>query len=425
MRAHGILLISGLLFIASASGIRADTILDIIGVEKSLNDAKRNAVQAGDEVAQRFAEQALKVISAWKEANASLIKDGKAAVDDTLAQVFQEMDNTATRIEKGEAVTFVDLQTTTTNLASALERVPFASREPQFTFYRPTVVIPEGTDTFDVQVIGSGIAKANPQVKGADGSVEVQKTSDNSITFTVARKDVEKHVDAKALKYKVTYDIDRSKWYNPFSWFGMDTAERDVVIAILPVSPGTVNIDAIVKKVTWETKTYGPEYFNERGKDKPFPRRVNIKKEYQEAGWILDKEAQKTAKWDDNGGDGNGGSSCTGPNRETFDDKGFVFYIQHGSRGNSDAYQGCRVWVAIKRPIVTNEPADRISRELTWLKDTDLTLPADTESYKMLLTTYDKREVSIGNKNQVPYGIFDVMIEGSAIKLRPRPVRDF
>lgn len=394
-------------------------------MEKSLNDAKKNAVQAGDEVAQRFAEHALKVISAWKEANASLIKDGKAAVDDTLAQVFQEMENTATRIEKGEAVTFVDLQTTTTNLASALERIPFASREPQFTFYRPTVVIPEGTDKFDVQVIGSGIAKSNPHVMGANGPIEVQKRSDNSIFFTVLRKDVAKQVDPKTLTYKVTYDIDRSNWYNPFSWFGMSTAERDVVISILPTSPGTVNIDAIVKKVSWEKDTYGPVYFKQRGKDKPYPTRINVKRELQEAGWLLDKDAQKTAKWDDNGGDGNGGSSCTGPDVESFDDKGFVFYIQHGSRGNSDAYQGCRVWVTIKRPIVTKEPAERISRELTWLKDTDLTLPADTESYKLLLTTYDKREVSIENKNQVPYGIFDVMIEGSAIKLRPRPVRDF
>ncbi|MER9963204.1 hypothetical protein NKJ72_19960 [Mesorhizobium sp. M0045] len=424
MRAK-ILFASGLLVFASAYDIRADTPLDILGVEKSLKDAKNNAVAAGDEIAQRFAEQALKVISAWKEANGSLIKDGKAAVDDTLAQVFQEFENTATRIEKGEAVTFVDLQSATASLARALEKIPFSSREPQFTFYRPSVALPVGTDTLVVQVIGSGIAKANPKVIGPNGSVEFQKPSDNSITFLVARAEVAKQADTKALKYKVTYDIDRSRWNNPVSWFRSESAERDVVIAVLPTIPGTVNIDPIVKEVTWETDTYGPEYFKERGKDKPFPKRVNIKKELQEAGWILDKDAQKTAKWDDNGGDGNGGSSCTGPDRETFDDKGFVFYIQHGSRGNSDAYQGCRTWVAIKRPVVSKSNAPRISKDLDWLKDTDLDLPPATDSYKMLMTTYDKREVSIANKNQVPYGLFDVMIEGNAIKFRPRPMRDF
>lgn len=73
MRAHGILLISGLMFFASASYIHADTVLDILGVEKSLNDAKRNAVNTGDEIAQKFAEQGLRIITAWKEANASLI----------------------------------------------------------------------------------------------------------------------------------------------------------------------------------------------------------------------------------------------------------------------------------------------------------------------------------------------------------------
>ncbi|MGO6812197.1 hypothetical protein ACCS61_32380 [Rhizobium ruizarguesonis] len=425
MRAHGILLISVLMFFASASYIHADTVLDIFGVEKSLNDAKRNAVNAGDEIAQRFAEQGLKIIAAWKEANASLIKDGKAAVDDTLAQVFQEMENTAGRIEKGEAVTFVDLQTATANLASALEKIPFSSREPQFMFYRPTVALPVGTETLDVQVIGSGIAKANPKVTGTDGPVEVQKTTDNSITFGIARSDVAKQVSAKTLKYKVTYDIDRSSWYNPLSWFRTDTAERDVVITVLPAIPGSVNIDAVTKNIVWEKQTYGPVYFKQRGRDRPYPTRINVTRELQEAGWILDKDAQKTAKWDDNGGDGNGGSSCTGPDVESFDDKGFVFYIQHGSQGRSDAYQGCRVWVAVKRPVESKENAPRISKDLDWLKDIDLELPAGTESYKMVMKTYDQREVSIANKNQVPYGLFDVMIDGSAIKFRPRTVRDF
>jgi hypothetical protein len=53
---------------------RADTPLDVLGTEKSINDLARRAQEAGDHIAQAFAEQALRVIAEWKKANAGRAK---------------------------------------------------------------------------------------------------------------------------------------------------------------------------------------------------------------------------------------------------------------------------------------------------------------------------------------------------------------
>jgi hypothetical protein len=57
----------------STLSVAADTPLDVLGVEKSVNDVSRRAQETGDAIAKSFADQALRVIAEWKEANKELI----------------------------------------------------------------------------------------------------------------------------------------------------------------------------------------------------------------------------------------------------------------------------------------------------------------------------------------------------------------
>lgn len=185
-------LLAAVFSIGLVAPAHADTVADILGVEKSINDLSRRAQETGDAVAKAFADQMIKVIEEWKKANKELLADVKAKVDEETAKIFRQMDNTATRIEKGEAVAFIDLQRASASASSLLTRIPAANREPQVTFSWPSIVTPVGETSVNVRIIGSSIANANPTVTAQDGkTIEVKKYSDNEIGFDIARADLQ------------------------------------------------------------------------------------------------------------------------------------------------------------------------------------------------------------------------------------------
>src|SRR5216683_1205956 len=113
MRSVFLTLVLSLAFaVSSFAGAQADTPLDLLGVEKSINDISRRAQETGDAVAVAFADQALKVIAAWKKANGDLIDKTFDKLDDQSKKLWSQLNDVATRIEKGETVTFIDLQRT-------------------------------------------------------------------------------------------------------------------------------------------------------------------------------------------------------------------------------------------------------------------------------------------------------------------------
>lgn len=422
------------LFIAAPA--RADTPLDLLGLEKSINDVARRAQETGDEIAKAFAKQALEIIKAWKEANKELINTAFDRLDRQSQALFTELQNTATRLEKAEAVTFIDLQRTLTNAAAALEgAIPGGSTEPQVFFYWPAVALPKGQGSINVRIIGTHIANASPTVAIGDQAVQVKKYTDNEIGFDLDRSALKSSANqVEATVFPMKYQVSASRWYNPFSWWSEETRQRDLEIRTLPTNPGSANVTFKVKENGWEYANLLPDgprnwvIVGGRGKDNSYNATYGLTPEQIEQKWVIDKAKQKTARWDDNGGDGNGGSSCVGWNEHAFTDTSFAFTIQHGNVGSfkkSDAYQNCRVFdIFVKRPMII-ETNPVVTAALDWLRPIRLDIPANTVGTDITVSLYTGRTFPVTERKGVPYDLFDVIKTDEKIIFQPREQREF
>jgi hypothetical protein len=407
----------------------ADTPLDVLGVEKSVNNAAKRAQETGDTVALAFAEQALRVITEWKKANESLIQTALEKLDSQTRQLFTDINNVSTRIENDEAVAFVDFQRTLAAAGGVLEKLPFSSKKPLVAFYWPTILIPSTERTVNVRVIGTGIANANPHVSGNGKAIEVKKYTDNDIGFSLERGQLNiSEREPKTFSFKLNYEAERPVWYNPVSWWP-SVKERTIELSMLPSVPGTVSLTQTVRKLNLETKEIGPFTVGGVGQDNIYRTGYPLIPQDIQDGWNVDMAAQAQAKFDDNGGDGDGGSSCTGWDPGRFTNTYVGFNIQHGHNGNSvrktDAHQNCRIWVKLKRSVTTDEKLPPVSKNLSWLSDTDFDLEPNLVSYEMTMMLYNGRSFNIKTQQQIPYSLFELLQDKTNIKFRPRPQRDF
>ena len=409
---------------------KADTPLDIFGVEKSINDLARRAQETGDYIAQAFADKALKVIAEWKKANADLIDKGFDRLDEQTKQMFREMNATAERLQRGEAVTFVDMQHVMATAGQVLSRPVGGNRDPSVGFVWPTIALPSGESEITIHAVGTYIADADPKVTLNGAPFAVKKLSDNEISFDVKRNSLAKKEREKAKTvFSLAYRVSMSHWYDPFSWGRSEKRTRDIEVTMLPEIPGTLSVTPHLAVDTWETKVEGPLPSGGHGKDHLDGYPWNLTPVDKEQGWILDKEAQETAHFDDNNGDGEGGSSCVGYDTNSFTDTSFTFLVQHGHKtgfmSKSDANQNCRIWVHLKRKRHEEKDEKQPDRALDWRRDVDVPLPANAITSLVQVALYTGESYTIWTDQQIPYGLWEVFRDKDMIKLRPRPQRDF
>jgi hypothetical protein len=306
-------------------------------------------------------------------------------------------------------------------------KLPLGDREPSVTFVFPTILTPGSQGMVSVHVIGTRIANANPRIV----DVEVKKFSDNEIGFDVDRKTLKSGREKiEKTTFKLSYDVRKSVWYNPFSWWSVEERTRDIDLTMLPEVPGSVNLTKTVRIDDWEKMEDGPHIVGGRGKDNVYRTGYSLTPRQIEEGWIVDKVAQETARRDDNGGDGDGGSSCTGYDPHRFTDTFVAFNIQHGHKSNgmggkSDAHQNCRLWAQIMRKKQIDTPLNVETKELHWNSDTDFDLPENLTSFTMEMKLYSGKSYTIRSDDQIPYALFQIIKDDKSIKFRSLPQREF
>lgn len=167
------------------------------------------------------------------------------------------------------------------------------------------------------------------------------------------------------------------------------------------------------------------------GKDNTDPTApYTISNELKAQGWIVDPIAQETAKFDDNDGDGDGGSSCLRVDKASITETSFRFLVQHGHNTDaighkSDAHQNCRVEVHLMRKHTDEKDVPDVSKPLVWNEPTFFDLPEGFVRYRIDLTLYDGTKYPIEKAELTPYGLYDVTDSDGRITFRPRPQRDF
>ena len=144
----------------------------------------------------------------------------------------------------------------------------------------------------------------------------------------------------------------------------------------------------------------------------------------------MDIARQGSQDFNDNAGDGDGGSSCTGYDPQRISSTFVGFNIQHGSKRGSlgqrvDAHQNCNIWIAVRRQRTSTVNVEPATKELNWLTDTDFDFVPNAVSKIFTMTLYNGISHNISSAQEVPYSLFDVTFTASHGKFRPRPVRGF
>lgn len=203
---------------------------------------------------------------------------------------------------------------------------------------------------------------------------------------------------------------------------------------MLPLIPGTAKVIRHLLDETPETKVLGNILVGGHGKDNLDRYPYIITPLDQEEGWILDKAAQQKAQdeheFNDNSGDGEGGSSCVGYDVNSFTDTSLLFMIQHGHKTGafghkSDANQNCRMWIHLKRLHKEEKDGTPESKPLDWQKDIPFDLAKNVTKCAISISLYTGVEYKIDNDREIPYGLFEILRSKESIKFRPRPQRDF
>lgn len=170
--------------------------------------------------------------------------------------MFTNINNIATRLENNQAVALVDIQRTMASAGDVASKLPLGDREPSVTFVFPTILTPGSQGVVSVHVIGTRIANADPRIAG---QIQLRKYSDNEIGFDVDRKHMKSSADkVERTSFSLVYDVSKSVWYNPFTWWSVEGRTRDIDLTMLPEVPGSVSLKKTVRIDDWETKEDGP-----------------------------------------------------------------------------------------------------------------------------------------------------------------------
>jgi hypothetical protein len=426
------------LFAISAPARADDPITDFVlgGIERKANDVVDHARDAADFVARRIGEQALAVIKAWKEANSQLLDKTFSGIDEQSRAIFNQMDQTLSRLEQDKTMAIRDAQNLTAIWSGVLKNLPTVNHDPEVLTYYPRVILPIGEPLIPLHVIGPKLASADPQFSVGDKSINVNKSAEQELLFPLDRSQIIFDGSAPTFgTFKLDLHKSTSTFWNPFSWGSKETIHRDMLVQFLPRVTAHYTVKLVVAEPKVETDT-ASQVVGGRGKDSPYPNTVVVPPDQKVKGWLIDVDrllADKTFQQFQQL-DGDGGSSCTGVDRNSIAPPEapdhFTFFLQLGKNQDAfhswDAHQNCRVFIPIKRTSTVNKPGDPIEGDLSWTDDKRIVLPSNTVSYELSLKMFNGRTYIVTEKSSDPFGVVEIQRDKLAsILFRPRPPSDF
>lgn len=412
-----------------------DPLTDFVlgGITRKAEGVIDHARDAADFLAQRIGEEALAVIKSWKEANSQLLDKAFSGIDEEQRTLFNQMDKTLSRLEQDKTMAIRDAQNITAIWSGVLKNIPGVNHDPEVLTYYPRVMLPIGEPSIRMHVIGPKLASATPKVTADDKAVAVEKSAEQELLFPLDRSQLKFESDVpRFARFKLELHKSLSTWYNPLTWGRVETIQRDMVVQLLPQQMAHYIIKPTVVVTTTETAS-GTQDVGGRGEDSTFRNTVVVPPDMKVKGWLIDVD-KLLASRNFQQLDGDGGSSCTGVERNSIAPPEapdhFTFDLQLGKNRDAfhswDAHQNCRVTIPMIRSVNTNKESDPIEGDLNWTDDKRVVLPANTVSYEMSLKMFNGRKYITTDKTSDPFGVVDIQRDKLvAVLFRPTTPNDF
>jgi hypothetical protein len=394
------------------------------GVEKKADRVIDHAEAAGQPVVVAFGREMKDAIEAWKLANRDLLDTAFDRLNDSDRRLFLNINATLDRLENDKAVALQEMSALSSQWGAMVKGLRL-NPSVDVSFYQPRVVVPTGVDVIPLDIVDTRISTSNPILTQDNHPILSRTVSDNEIVGRVEPcAIVFDQNEPTYVDFHLTYEQRTAGLVGTAT----EKNSRDLTILVLPQIMATVEVVPEVPNTTlYERAVRGPFVIGGHGKDSEgISHVVAVPPDLEAQKWELDSDAMiNSPHWDDNGGDGDGGSYCIGPMRASFTKLGFNFTYHYSHRANQDAYQKCRVWVPIRRPLGDTENADPILRTLTWTDDSEVTLPPKAITYTIRVRTYNGVSYVLLPNDPDKYQLFEIHRDHNKLVFHPVAPKGF
>ena len=383
-----------------------------------------------------MAKQALAVIKAWKESNEALLNTAFDRLDQSTQNIFNEMDRTFTRFEADETIVMHDAQRLSANWIGFVKGLPFTNHNPEVFIYYPRVITPPppppgGGGIVPIHIIGPKLASADPSLShSATGAVQLDRSAESELIANVNRSNLTFNDSASNLtSFKLSFHTAGFTWYNPFSWFRRNPTERDLTVWLLPNTSAQYSIQQTVELSHTENDSF-PLTLSPHGRDSTYPGSVPVPPDKLHDGWEIDTARVLGGPFWSNP-EQSGGSSCTGPDRNSITPQGFTFNMQLGHNTDnfghhSDGSVTCKLTVPIMRVVKTSAPGEELKGNVNWYEDQPAVLAPNIKSYELNLKMFNGRSYNLTDKAKDPYEVVEIIRQQPGrITFRPHAPQDF
>lgn len=397
----------------AAAGVVVDRLMS------DLNSTLDSAVQSGDYLLARAAIEALDVLQSWKEVNADLIGSAFRELDqasrDNFARADALLDNASIAaselLEVGDGISI--------NLAQTVNDLPGNSKTYVLRV-SPTVVAQRSGGELEVTIRGVGFDDASPRLMLGDHVAELSQHTQTEVKFLLPFDSLEVAAEGMTRNaLSLEYTAPKADFFSRL--FGRrEDRSRVISVATLPTNLGTYTFSRNEVHQNTENETYTVDLGRFSGRNKRITKVANPK-----SGWLWDV-GQGSGAFEGIQERGEAGR-CGTVDWATHSPNGLSFSADVdeirdssnlGGLRKKDGYVDCKLRGPIYRVVDVERTAGPFDGSISWFRDIELDVPAQTRSWTLRIDTFDGR--SVAASSDLADNFFEVVTTGEKLILRPR-----
>jgi hypothetical protein len=396
-----------------ASGAATSLVVDqlMTGLDQTI----QNAQDAGDYVTAMAAARAKDVLAEWRRVNSDLLDKAFGELDSKSHELFGR---TRTLIAdftdplKDRLQTAQTLVNTVNQIAQSLP-VP-GGKQVYVVGYSPRVAPPNEQTAITVRLSGVNLDKGDPQLKLAGKAFERILPGPLEVSYALP---IDALAGDRAKVSVVTLDLEYSTpKEGVWAWVtgGREHVKRQLSIVVLPESVARYKLEGVQVHTRRETEIYTRNLAKYEGTNTTKRQAAS-----PQPGWLWDLSQPFQVL------QGRGKSaSCQPPDLNNASPNGVPVPASLNKIWDSTYPTGHPGWVhcslrgTVFRDVAYEAAIPVQTGELKWTKDESLDLPANLKSFKLSLTTFDKRERTFNSTDADKF--FNVRKSPSSIVLTPK-----
>ena len=385
-----------------------------------INDSIDHARNTGNYLATLGLVRVKDALDVWVNSNSELLDKAFSDLDEASKENFGRVRSAiseANSAAEDRLATASELTDSANQLVASIQ----PGSKPYISRFSPRLVPPTATASYTIKVRGVSLDSANPNLALETGTAKRALIGPNEVQFSVpisATPSDDTNIQVKNLQ--LTYTQPKSGF---MSWIrgAKEEVLRQLPIVILPNVLGTYTIEGTRKIMKREVDTFSQDLGQFKGTNRREHKIANPR-----LGWRWDASNRDAFSWQGSGGEK---GRCEGIEWNNSGEHGIDFYARLDRIGRSIRYPNgapgkisCTLTGPVYRMVETTESIGPLNGKLTWTADALIALPAETDSIKVTVRTFDGRVRAFTSSDTDSF--FDLRKDGEVLTLVPKVPSD-